>query len=42
MIVTGALAEGCLLVTDAEDPEAVRAEVLNVVAQPLDGLRAEE
>ena len=42
MIVTGALAEGCLLVTDAEDPGAVRAEVLNVVAQPLDGLRAEE
>ncbi len=40
MIVTGALAEGCLLVADAEDPDAVRAEALSVVVQLLQGLRA--
>jgi AcrR family transcriptional regulator len=42
MIVTGALAEACLLVADAEDPEAARSEALAVVVRLLEGLRAEE
>jgi AcrR family transcriptional regulator len=42
MIVTGALAEGCLLVADAEDPDAARAEALSVVVQLLQGLRSRE
>jgi AcrR family transcriptional regulator len=41
MIVTGALAEACLLVADAEDPEAAREEALAVVLQLLEGLRAQ-
>ena len=39
MIVTGALAEACLLVADAEDQEAARTETLSVVLQLLEGLR---
>jgi AcrR family transcriptional regulator len=39
MIVTGALAEACLLVADAEDPEAARTETLGVVVRLLEGLR---
>lgn len=39
MIVTGALAEACLLVADADDPEAARAETLSVVVKLLEGLR---
>jgi AcrR family transcriptional regulator len=42
MIVTGALAEACLRVADAEDPEAARAEALTVVVQLLEGLRPRE
>ena len=40
MIVTGALAEACLLVADAEDPDAARGEALTVVVQLLQGLRS--
>ena len=40
MIVTGALAEACLLVADAEDPDAMRNEALNVVVQLLHGLQS--
>ena len=39
MIVTGALAEACLLVAEAKDPEAARTETLSVVLQLLQGLR---
>lgn len=39
MIVTGALAEACLLVAEAEDPEAARTETLSVVVKLLEGLR---
>lgn len=42
MIVTGALAEACLLVADADDPEAARTEALRVVVQLLEGLRGQE
>lgn len=42
MIVTGALAEACLLVADAEDPETARSEALGVVLQLLAGLRPKE
>lgn len=42
MIVAGALAEGCLLVADAEDPDAARAEALTVVVQLLQGLRVHD
>ena len=42
MIVTGALAEACLLVADAEDQEAARTETLSVVLQLLEGLRTNE
>lgn len=41
MIVTGALAEACLLVADAQDPDSARAEALTVVVQLLQGLRSE-
>jgi hypothetical protein len=41
MIVTGALAEACLLVADAEDPEAAREEALAVVVRLLEGIRAQ-
>ncbi|MDQ3587285.1 MAG: hypothetical protein M3375_02900 [Actinomycetota bacterium] len=41
MIVTGALAEACLLVADAEDPDTAREEALSVVVQLLEGLRAQ-
>jgi AcrR family transcriptional regulator len=40
MIVTGALAEACLLVADAEDPDEARAEALDVVVRLLTGLQA--
>lgn len=40
MIVTGALAEACLLVAEAEDQAAARADTLGVVLQLLEGLRA--
>lgn len=39
MIVTGALAEACLFVADADDPDAMRDEALGVVVQLLQGLR---
>jgi AcrR family transcriptional regulator len=42
MIVTGALAEACLLVADAENPETARTEALAVVVRLLEGLRAAE
>lgn len=42
MIVTGALAEACLLVADAEDPEMARTEALSVVLRLLEGLRPKE
>src|SRR4029450_6323286 len=42
MIVTRAPAGGCLLVADAEDPDAARAEALSVVVQLLQGLRSKE
>ena len=41
MIVTGALAEACLIVADAEDPDAAREEGLRVVLQLLEGLRVQ-
>jgi AcrR family transcriptional regulator len=40
MIVTGALAEACLLVANADDPDSARAESLAVIEQLLHGLRA--
>jgi hypothetical protein len=42
MIVTEALAEACLLVADADDPETARTEALSVVLQLLEGLRSED
>jgi AcrR family transcriptional regulator len=39
MIVTGALTEACLLVANADDPDAARAEALTVVEHLLQGLR---
>jgi AcrR family transcriptional regulator len=39
MIVTGALAEACLVVANADDPDAARAEALAVIEQLLQGLR---
>jgi AcrR family transcriptional regulator len=42
MIVTGALAEACLLVADAENPETARTEAVAVVVRLLEGLRAAE
>jgi AcrR family transcriptional regulator len=42
MVVTGALSEACLLVADAEDPDAAREDALSVVVQLLQGLLAEQ
>ena len=42
MIVTGALAEACLLIADAEDPAKASTEALSVVFQLLEGLRPNE
>jgi hypothetical protein len=39
MVVTGALAEACLVVANAEDPASARAEALSVIEQILLGLR---
>jgi AcrR family transcriptional regulator len=39
MVVTGALAEACLVVANAEDPASARAEALSVIEQLLLGLR---
>jgi AcrR family transcriptional regulator len=39
MIVTGALAEACLVVANSEDPASARAEALSVIEQFLQGLR---
>jgi hypothetical protein len=39
MVVTGALAEACLVVANADDPASARAEALSVIEQLLLGLR---
>lgn len=39
MIVTGALAEACLLVANSDDPDSSKAESLAVIEQLLHGLR---
>jgi hypothetical protein len=39
MIITGALAEACLVVANADDPASARAEALAVLEQLLLGLR---
>jgi AcrR family transcriptional regulator len=40
LIVTGALAEACLIVANSQDPAAARAEALSVIEQLLQGLRS--
>jgi AcrR family transcriptional regulator len=40
MIVTGALAEACLLVANSDDPTSARADALSVIEPLLQGLRS--
>jgi AcrR family transcriptional regulator len=41
LMLTGALSEACLYVAEADDPDQARAEVSEVLASVLGGLRAE-
>jgi AcrR family transcriptional regulator len=39
LMLTGAILEGCMAITDAEDPDQARADVGNVLTALLEGLR---